>query len=161
MFLCLFTLCICHHFGELPKFEATHCQEGGLQQALQSVQYFDGFPSSATPMSSIDTLPYPLLPTPLSLVASESGESNGQIPPGYHYLAIVVILGFHFSFWASLGAISWILLTEIFPAANRGRCFSLVTIHYWAAEMLLSPTLNLAISKSFYNILLFYYYYFS
>lgn len=54
--------------------------------------------------------------------------------------ALIFILGYIASFALSVGPVTWVILSEIFPTRIRGRALSVVTVLLWAANWLVSQT---------------------
>jgi len=54
--------------------------------------------------------------------------------------ALVFILGYIGSFALSLGPVVWVVLSEIFPTAIRGRAMSIATLCLWSANFVVSQT---------------------
>ncbi|WP_254560019.1 sugar porter family MFS transporter [Dyadobacter diqingensis] len=62
-----------------------------------------------------------------------------------YYLVLIFLLIYIAGFSASLGAVTWVILSEIFPNRIRGLALSLVTLILWLADFLASisfPVLN-------------------
>ena len=53
---------------------------------------------------------------------------------------LLLILGYISFFSLSVGPVTWVILSEIFPTRIRGRAMSLATIFLWAANFLVSQT---------------------
>ncbi len=53
---------------------------------------------------------------------------------------IVFIIGYIASFAASVGPVTWVILSEIFPNNIRGRALSLATFALWTANFVVSQT---------------------
>ena len=54
--------------------------------------------------------------------------------------ALVFMLGYIASFALSVGPVTWVILSEIFPTAIRGRAMALATVCLWAANYIVSQT---------------------
>jgi SP family xylose:H+ symportor-like MFS transporter len=54
--------------------------------------------------------------------------------------ALVFMLGYIASFALSVGPVTWVILSEIFPTAIRGRAMALATVCLWAANYVVSQT---------------------
>jgi MFS transporter, SP family, xylose:H+ symportor len=54
--------------------------------------------------------------------------------------ALVFMLGYIASFALSVGPVTWVILSEIFPTAVRGRAMALATVCLWAANYIVSQT---------------------
>lgn len=98
----------------------------------------------ASPVLATGAPPFPLLPTPVSLVAKDpwvdavpnclqNVHSTLSLTMRYLTLATYVIFLAAYSF--SLGPIVWLVIVELFPAVTRGRAVCLTTSLYWAAEL--------------------------
>jgi len=53
---------------------------------------------------------------------------------------LLFILGYIASFALSVGPVTWVILSEIFPTSIRGRAMSIATFCLWAANFLVSQT---------------------
>jgi MFS family permease len=53
---------------------------------------------------------------------------------------LVCILGYIACFALSVGPVTWVLLSEIFPTRIRGRALSLATFCLWTANFVVSQT---------------------
>lgn len=53
---------------------------------------------------------------------------------------LILVLSYIASFALSVGPVTWVLLSEIFPTSIRGRAMSICTILLWAANWLVSQT---------------------
>lgn len=53
---------------------------------------------------------------------------------------LVFILGYIACFALSVGPVTWVILSEIFPTRIRGRAMSIATVALWAANYLVSQT---------------------
>ena len=81
-----------------------------------------------------------------------------KIPPGFRYLAFAALIGYVCAYSFSFGPIVWVLLSEIFPAALKGRAMALATAGNWLGNVVVSATfiqatgafkLNLNVGVSF------------
>ena len=54
--------------------------------------------------------------------------------------SLVFILGYIGSFAFSVGPVTWVILSEIFPTRIRGRAMAIATVCLWAANYLVSQT---------------------
>lgn len=54
--------------------------------------------------------------------------------------AVVFVLGYIASFALSVGPVTWVILSEIFPTKIRGRALSICTFCLWAANWVVSQT---------------------
>jgi len=53
---------------------------------------------------------------------------------------LVCILGYTAAFSLSVGPVTWVILSEIFPNSIRGRAMSLATFGLWTANFVVSQT---------------------
>jgi len=53
---------------------------------------------------------------------------------------LLLILGFIASFALSVGPVTWVILSEIFPTRIRGRAMSIATVCLWTANWIVSQT---------------------
>ncbi|KAL9980903.1 hypothetical protein ACROYT_G009544 [Oculina patagonica] len=88
---------------------------------------------------------YPFTNSTLLLVNS-TGSVNHTEPTvtsannGLRYLALSALVLFVGAYSFSFGPVSWLLLSEIFPAGIKGRAFSIVTVLNWGTNLLVSLT---------------------
>jgi len=62
-----------------------------------------------------------------------------------HYIVLLLLMSYIAGFSASLGAVTWVILSEIFPNRIRGMALSLCTLALWIADFAASfvfPVLN-------------------
>ena len=57
-----------------------------------------------------------------------------------HYIVLVFMLIYVGSFGCTLGAVTWVYLSEIFPNAIRGLALSLTTLSLWLADFVVTYT---------------------
>ena len=102
--------------------------------------------------------PFPLLPTPLSLVAEETYARtspwcpvsvDSTLSPVLRYVALFAVVCFEVAFSFGLGPLTWLLLSEMFPVSVKGRAVALTTTLYWLSDLLTPITTTLIISKYF------------
>lgn len=55
-----------------------------------------------------------------------------------HIITILALMGYVGAYGISFGPITWIILSEIYPPAIRGRAVALVTVINWAANFIVS-----------------------
>jgi len=53
---------------------------------------------------------------------------------------LVLVLGYIACFAISVGPVTWVILSEIFPTKIRGRALSIVTLSLWSANFVVSQT---------------------
>jgi SP family xylose:H+ symportor-like MFS transporter len=53
---------------------------------------------------------------------------------------LVFMLGYIASFALSVGPVTWVILSEIFPTRIRGRAMAIATVCLWAANLVISQT---------------------
>ena len=71
---------------------------------------------------------------------SVSDCAESKIPPGFRYLAFGALIGYVCAYSFSFGPIVWVLLSEIFPAALKGRAMALATAVNWLGNVAVSAT---------------------
>ncbi|MGC8743728.1 MAG: sugar porter family MFS transporter [Verrucomicrobiia bacterium] len=76
---------------------------------------------------------------------------------------LVFILGYIACFALSVGPVTWVILSEIFPTGLRGRAMGIATIFLWAADFLVTQTYpmidsNPALVEKFHHAFPFYLY---
>jgi len=100
--------------------------------------------------------PFPLLPTPVSLVADDTYASvspwcpisvDTSLSPSLRYLALFALICYEIAYSFGLGPITWLLLTEMFPASVKGRAVSLTTSLHWFADLIIPAIFTYFISK--------------
>lgn len=72
----------------------------------------------------------------VGLMAMGVGAQTGQVA-GW---MLICILGYIACFALSVGPVTWVLLSEIFPTSIRGRAMSLATLSLWSANFVVSQT---------------------
>jgi sugar porter (SP) family MFS transporter len=70
------------------------------------------------------------------LVAMGLAAQTGQVA----VWMLVCVLGYIACFALSVGPVTWVLLSEIFPTSIRGRALSLATLCLWSANFVVSQT---------------------
>lgn len=86
--------------------------------------------------------PYPMLPTPLSLISSDfvpCFELQSSLIPTLRILAIITIFLHEAAYALGFGTLTWILLCELFPTSIRGRGICAFTCLQWIADFII-PT---------------------
>jgi sugar porter (SP) family MFS transporter len=58
-------------------------------------------------------------------------------------LAIVFILGYIACFALSVGPVTWVILSEIFPTSIRGRAMAIATVCLWVANYIVTQTFTM------------------
>jgi hypothetical protein len=100
--------------------------------------------------------PFPLLPTPVSLVADDtyagvspecSVSVDTLLSPSLRYLALFALICYELAYSFGLGPVTWLLLTEMFPASIKGRAVSLAASLHWCADLFIPATITYFISK--------------
>ncbi|XP_020623662.1 solute carrier family 2, facilitated glucose transporter member 12-like [Orbicella faveolata] len=81
------------------------------------------------------------LPTVNSTVSLNQTESTAiTANKGLRYFTLCALALFVGAYSFSFGPVSWLLLSEIFPAGITGRAFSIVTVLNWGTNLLVSLT---------------------
>ncbi|KAL3201095.1 hypothetical protein MRX96_043137 [Rhipicephalus microplus] len=83
-----------------------------------------------------------------SLVAAAQDSQCSGVPQGSAFqraLTLAALMCYVFAYGVSFGTTTWLILSEIFPAAVRGRAISVATSANWAA--------NMSVSASFLTVL--------
>ncbi|XP_016842130.1 solute carrier family 2, facilitated glucose transporter member 10 [Nasonia vitripennis] len=100
--------------------------------------------------------PFPLLPTPLAITAPNtetwtqvkaSCETQNIITTdgltgGLKILAVITLLVFESAYALGLGPVPLLTLSEVFPAAIRGKCVGFSVIVLWLVHILLSESIG-------------------
>ncbi|XP_037498485.1 solute carrier family 2, facilitated glucose transporter member 10 isoform X1 [Rhipicephalus sanguineus] len=76
------------------------------------------------------------------VAAAEESQCSG-IPQGSAFqraLTLTALMCYVFAYGVSFGTTTWLILSEIFPAAVRGRAISVATSANWAANMCVSAS---------------------
>ena len=63
------------------------------------------------------------------------------------YLAFAALVGFVSAFSFSFGPITWVVLSEIFPASSKGRAMAFATAFNWLGNIIVSATFLRATSR--------------
>ena len=58
----------------------------------------------------------------------------------FQWWALIFVLGYIACFAMSVGPVTWVILSEIFPTQIRGRAMGLATICLWLANYVVSQT---------------------
>ena len=58
----------------------------------------------------------------------------------FRYLATVGLVGYVCAYSFSFGPVTWVLLSEIFPAATKGRAMAFTTSFNWLGNFIVSAT---------------------
>ncbi|XP_038606633.1 solute carrier family 2, facilitated glucose transporter member 10 [Tachyglossus aculeatus] len=76
------------------------------------------------------------------VTASSPPVSLGRPPPAEHrllnWMALIFMMAFVSAFSIGFGPMTWVVLSEIYPAAIRGRAFAFCNSFNWAANLLIS-----------------------
>lgn len=67
-------------------------------------------------------------------------SSTSGVNPGLRYMALAALMAYVAAYSFSFGPVTWLLLSEIFPAAIKGRAMSVSTSVNWAANLVISAT---------------------
>lgn len=122
----------------------------------RSFHYSTGIGMSSPLLPTGVPPPFPLLPTPVSLVADDTyaNESpwcpvsvNTSLSPSLRYLALFAVICYEIAYSFGLGPVTWLLLTEMFPASVKGRAVCLTTSLHWFADLIIPATFTYFISK--------------
>ena len=79
-------------------------------------------------------------PSPSNVTLTECGPSSDVVHPGLRYMALAALMAYVAAYSFSFGPVTWILLSEIFPAAIKGRAMSVSTSVNWAVNLVMSAT---------------------
>lgn len=75
-------------------------------------------------------------------------HSNGTFSTWFKFVGFLCLATYVCAFSFSFGPISWLVLSEIFPASIRGRAMSLATSINWLSNVVVSATFFKAQSKN-------------
>ncbi|XP_041809290.1 solute carrier family 2, facilitated glucose transporter member 10 isoform X2 [Chelmon rostratus] len=75
--------------------------------------------------------------TPLDTPLGSSSEFHGTV---VNWIILVCMMAVVSAYSAGFGPMTWLLLSEIFPAAVRGRAFAFTNCFNWAANLLVTFT---------------------
>lgn len=67
-------------------------------------------------------------------------SSSSDVNPGLRYMALAALMAYVAAYSFSFGPVTWLLLSEIFPATIKGRAMSISTSVNWAANLVISAT---------------------
>lgn len=76
----------------------------------------------------------------VSLLVFAIGFAYGGALPGFRWIAILSLMAYVGFFAIGLGPIFWLLISEIFPLAIRGRAMGLATVANWGFNLLVALT---------------------
>ena len=65
---------------------------------------------------------------------------ESDVPHGYRMVAFIALVTFVCAYSFSFGPVTWVLLSEVFPAATKGRAMALATSLNWLGNSLVSAT---------------------
>lgn len=117
--------------------------------------YTAGVGMASPPLPTGMPPPFPLLPTPVSLVADDTyvGASpwcpvpvESSLSPSLRYLALFALVCYEIAYSFGLGSVTWLLLSELFPASVKGRAVALTTSLHWFADLITPATFSAFIS---------------
>ncbi len=95
--------------------------------------------SNVNSSSSISSIPLSLNNSGSSSSCSE--ESSSSSPSKFNrYFAFTALVSFVCAYSFSFGPVTWVILSEIFPAATKGRAMALATSLNWAGNAFVSAT---------------------
>lgn len=98
-------------------------------------------------ISALDLVNATLKGMPNNVTMSESICGSIDIPAGLRYLAFFGLIAFVCAYSFSFGPITWVILSEIFPASSKGRAMALATALNWLGNSFVSGTFNTATGK--------------
>lgn len=91
--------------------------------------------------------PYPMLPTPLSLISPELDlENESQLMPSMRIVAVINLLLYEAAYALGFGTLTWVLLSELFPASVHGRAMCAIICLRWLADFVI-PAVFIKIGK--------------
>jgi SP family xylose:H+ symportor-like MFS transporter len=61
----------------------------------------------------------------------------------FHWWSLVFILGYIACFAMSVGPVTWVILSEIFPTGIRGRAMAIATVCLWVANFIVIQTFTM------------------
>ena len=65
------------------------------------------------------------------------------------YLATIGLVGYVCAYSFSFGPVTWVILSEIFPAATKGRAMAFTTSFNWLGNFIVSATFLQATRKKY------------
>lgn len=86
-------------------------------------------------------------PLNITAVATCPGGSSSK-GSSMRYLAFAALVGFVCSYSFGFGPITWVILSEIFPASSKGRAMAFATAFNWFGNIIVSATFLEATSKN-------------
>lgn len=66
--------------------------------------------------------------------------SSSHVNPALRYMALAALMAYVAAYSFSFGPVTWLLLSEIFPAAIKGRAMAVSTSVNWAVNLVISAT---------------------
>lgn len=70
----------------------------------------------------------------------DCSSTSGDVNPALRYMALTALMAYVAAYSFSFGPVTWLLLSEIFPGAVKGRAMSVSTSVNWAANLIISAT---------------------
>lgn len=98
-----------------------------------------------------DPPPFPMLPTPLSLVNNVEGCWNmevNMIMKISTIFGVILLFLYEAAFTFGFGVLTWIVITELFPTSIRGRGICNLNLVHWLMDFYI-PTNFMQIGKSY------------
>ena len=69
----------------------------------------------------------------------------------FRYVATIGLIGYVCAYSFSFGPVTWVILSEIFPAATKGRAMAFTTSFNWLGNFVVSATFLQATRKHTYR----------
>lgn len=125
-----------------------HCKNRFINEDINEIENI--LPTGSPP-------PFPLLPTPLAVLAAPSPETWKQVRAscesqnpvlsddltgGLRILAVITLLVYEAAYTLGLGPVPLLILTEFFPASIRGKCISFATVFIWVTHIIATETVT-------------------
>jgi MFS transporter, SP family, xylose:H+ symportor len=87
----------------------------------------------------------------LHLVSTTTNGAGASSASGSSYLAIAAIVVYIIGFSSSWGAVTWVMLSEIFPNSIRSKAMSMAVAAQWIANYAVSQTFPMLDGSSYLN----------
>ncbi|KAJ8872083.1 hypothetical protein PR048_025684 [Dryococelus australis] len=120
----------------------------------EELSFAAGIPLAAPERPTGAPPPFPMLPTPLSLVVGSQCDKLPlplQLSLGAQYTALFLLLCYEVSYFFSWWPAVWLLLVELFPAAVRGRAVAAALTLYWLAHVFV-PVASSHLTMELYSV---------
>lgn len=119
-------------------YNSTVLQSSTSPSMLSTVPSFFSTPTLPTTLTNSSNIYFPTNST--ASVLNTTGSKPVLASKGLRYFTLSALVLFVGAYSFSFGPVSWLLLSEIFPAGIKGRAFSIATILNWGTNLMVSLT---------------------